>query len=67
MSRAEKKPGYLVEHDDGRRGIAYHSDQKRRFRKQGKMVVQFTDEEFRPVGRKKAIKKTRLTIKGFAD
>lgn len=26
-SVGRKNPGYLVAHDDGRRGIAYHADQ----------------------------------------
>lgn len=66
-SVGKKNPGYLVKHDDGRRGIAYNADQKPKFQKEGKVVVQFVKDKMKPDGPKKAVKKTRLTIKGYVD
>lgn len=64
---ARKNPGYLVKHDDGRRGIAYNADQTPKFKKEGKVVVQFVKKHMKPDGKKRAVKKTKLTVKGFID
>lgn len=60
-------PGKLVQHEDGRKGIAYHDDQDYSWRKENKVVVQFIDEDHRPKGKKRAVKEDKLKQIGYVD
>lgn len=64
---SKKNPGKLVQHEDGRKGIAYHDDQDWRWRRKEKVVVQFIDENHKPKGKKRAVHQDKLSQIGYVD
>lgn len=61
--------GILVEHDDGRRGIIYHEDQKKKFpNPKNRVLVTMTDEDWEPRDVKKhIISEDKLHFKGYVN
>lgn len=61
--------GILVQHDDGRKGIIRHRDQKKKFaNKKGRVLVTMTDKDWNPRDvAKHIISESKLTFKGYVD
>jgi hypothetical protein len=66
----KRRPGKLVQHEDGRKGIAYNNDQLDKFLEQNKLIVKFfIDNEIKNglSKEKRAVLSDKLTIIGFID
>lgn len=65
----KRRSGFIVQHEDGRRGVAYHDDQYDQFSKQNKIVVRFfeTDEMKNLSKEKRTVKQEKLQTIGFID
>jgi len=65
----KKRPGRIVEHQDGRVGIAYNNDQMEQFIVKDKIIVRFFESDnFKNLSKeKRAVKSELLTIKGYTD
>jgi len=66
----KRRSGILIEHQDGRIGIAYHNDQMKQFSKENKYVVRFfIDNDFKKGlnKQKRAVKHDKLKQIGFID
>lgn len=62
--------GYLVEHEDGRQGIAYDEDQIEQFTKQNKFIVKFFIDNDMKKGlnkEKRSVKGSKLKLLGYID
>ena len=70
IDEIKRRPGKLVEHDDGRRGIAYNNDQYTQFSKQNKVIVRFfIDNEINNglSKEKRSVSHNKLKIIGYVD
>lgn len=66
----KRRHGTIVEHNDGRRGIAYDNDQLEQFLKQEKFIVRFFIENEIKNGlsdKKHAVKFNKLKTIGMVD
>lgn len=65
-----KNSGRLIEHEDGRKGIAYQRDQSPKFASQNKVVCRFfTDNDMKKKlqDQKVAVKFEKIKVQGFVD
>lgn len=69
IDNIKRRPGEIVQHQDGRKGIAYNDDQLQQFLDQEKMIVRFfLNENFKLLAKeKRAVKFEKLTRIGFID
>ena len=66
----KRRSGLLLQHQDGRRGIAYHNDQIEQFSKQSKYIIRFfIDNDFTKGldEQKRAVKSDKLKQIGLID
>lgn len=62
-----RRPGKLVKHEDGRRGIVYNDAQLPQLLKEDKIVVQFIGVRAKPDGKPRAVLRSKLSVIGFID
>lgn len=70
MFDGKRRPGKFVQHQDGRKGIAYNNDQLEKFLKDDKLIVKFfIDNEVKKglSEEKRAVHIDKLTTLGLVD
>lgn len=70
LSNHKRRPGRLVEHQDGRQGIAYNNDQLEDFINKDKVIVRFfIDNEINKglADEKRSVSSDKLKQIGFVD
>ena len=56
----------MIEHEDGRKGVVYDSEQRQEYHDEGKVIVRFFEND-KLSNQKRKVKYEKLKLIGFVD